>query len=70
MRKQKLAEKNIEQWCKVVSYSWTYAYLGYAYLDVFRLMSYLQLTCVNDRITCLQLMASVAERVSHTPSTS
>ena len=23
MRKQKLAEKNIEQWCKVVSYSWT-----------------------------------------------
>ena len=38
------------------------------YLDVFRLMSTLQVTCVNDRVTCLQLMASVAERVSHTPA--
>ena len=29
------------------------------YLGMFRLMSNLQVTCVNDRVTCLQLMASV-----------
>ena len=27
--------------------------------EVFRLMSNLQVTCVDDRVTCLQLMASV-----------
>ena len=45
---------------------------GYAkhYLDVFRLMSNLQVTCGNDRVTCLQLMPAYAERVRHTLDTS